>query len=281
MSRPAGRGRRALAAAALALLVACADADDPATRGATHVYSADAPHCTTQPSAPETGDATLETEHALAVLVRVPRNYRADVAHPLLVVYAAAGQTPTASERLTGFTPAATAAGYVVAYARHIRPSRAALAKLARVPDTVAAHYCIDRTRVVMSGHSDGGTTSTALALLPASREQVAAIAPSAAGFTAADLAELGCPATPRPVRVWHGAADRLFPGYGREAAGWWAQCNGCDLHAAPTVDDGCERYAGCRQPVHYCEGNYGHVTWPPQGAARTVAFFDSVLGRP
>lgn len=281
MRRDRSWARRALACAAIALLGACAEADDPATQSAAHTYPADAPRCTAPPATVETGDATIETSDHLEILVRVPRNYRADVAHPLLMVYAAAGMTPTASERLTGFTPVATAAGYVVAYARHIRPSHAALTKLARMPGAVADHYCIDRARIVMSGHSDGGTTSTALAVLPETREHVAAIAPSAAGFTASDLAELGCPGTPLPVRVWHGARDRLFPGFGREAAQWWAKCNGCDLHAAPTIEDGCERYAACGQPVHYCEGDYGHMTWPPQGAARTVAFFDSVLKRP
>lgn len=261
-------------AVVLVALAGCERAPDIDTMPQAHAYPALAAPCAAKPAAPP-GDGVLQTADRLDVLVRAPTNYRADVAHPLLVVYAAAGMTPTASERLTKFTAAATRAGYLVAYARHIRPSRSAIRKLAQVPAAVAEHYCVDAARIYVTGHSDGGTTATALAVQPDSAAGIAGLAPSAAGFTGQDLAGFPCPG-PRPVLVWHGAHDRLFPGWGREAAAWWAACNAC-APAPPVPATGCVRYAGCTQPVHYCEGDYGHTTWPPDGAARTIAFFESI----
>lgn len=277
--RRGGSGRALLLAALVTTFAACDGAPPPDSVSAAYDYPAGGAACTTPPATPASGDSTIDTGDHLDVLVRVPRNYRPDVAHPLLVVYAAAGMTPAASEHLTGYTPLGTARGFVVAYARHVRPSRAAIAKLARVPAAVAAHYCVDAAHVFVSGHSDGGTTSTAVATMPETSARVAGLAPSAAGFTGADLATFACPA-PRPVLVWHGARDSLFPGYGREAAAWWANCNGCDATAPPAVD-GCVHYAGCRAPVQYCEGDYGHLSWPPLGAARSLEFFERSMRTP
>jgi polyhydroxybutyrate depolymerase len=232
---------------------------------------------TVSPAPPAEG--RLRTPEGVEVLVRTPTNYHADVAHRLLVVFAAAGMTPTASERFTGFTPPATRAGYIVAYPQHLRPSLAAIRKLARVAAAVSGNFCIDETKIFLSGHSDGGTAATAIAVQPASASQIAALAPSAAGFTGEDLAAFACPA-PRPAMVWHGARDRLFPGWGRATARWWAACNQCD-HTPPPMVDGCLRYAGCTQPVHYCEGDYGHMVWPADGAELTLKFFNSYQSDP
>ncbi|MGD9603735.1 MAG: PHB depolymerase family esterase [Gammaproteobacteria bacterium] len=272
----ATRARAAVAALAM-LLIGCGA--DPELTPRDHAYADDAVRCMSPPAEAVPADGRLETPDRLDVQVRVPSNHRPDIAHPLLVVYAAAGMTPTASERFTHFTAAATAAGYVVAYVRHIRPSPAAVRKLGAVPATVARHYCIDPRRVHATGHSDGGTTTTALAVQPESAGMFSAIAPSAAGFAGRDLADFACPA-PRPVLVWHGARDRLFPGWGREAAAWWARCNGCALQPEPWPG-GCVRYAGCTRPVHYCEGDSGHATWPSAATTSTLAFFSETMQAP
>lgn len=211
------------------------------------------------------------------ILVRVPTNYHADIAHPLLVVYAAAGMTAAASERYTGFTPLATRAGYVVAYPQHLGPSLAALRKLARVPAAVSARVCIDQIRVYLTGHSDGGTAATAIAVAavqPASTTPIAALAPSAAGFTSQDLAGFKCP-SPRPVMVWHGATDRLFPGWGRAAAAWWAQCNHCESTPVQSASPLCVQYPRCAAAVIYCEHPGGHTVWPKQAAPAIIEFFN------
>jgi polyhydroxybutyrate depolymerase len=267
-------------ASCLLLVAGCDQQADERVIAQSYAYPPNALNCPRAIPVAPAPDGQLLTADKLEVLVRVPVNYRAEIAHPLLVVFAAAGMTPTASERLTGFTPPATRAGYVVAYARHIRPSRAAIRKLARVPATVGAQYCIDESQIYVSGHSDGGTTATALAVQPATTSGIAGLAPSAAGFNGQDLAEFACPA-PRPVLIWHGARDRLFPGWGREAATWWAQCNQCEPTARVPHEAACIRYTGCAQPVHYCAGAYGHTSWPPAGAAQTIVFFEATKRHP
>lgn len=235
-----------------------------------HAYTGPAPARCPVDLAAVPVDGELVTAAGLHVRVRAPANHRPTAPHPLLVVYAAAGMTPSASERWTGFTPVATAAGWLVAYAQHVRPSRAALRRLGAVPATVAAHYCVDPARVVVAGHSDGGTTATALSVEGTLAPR--ALVASAAGFRGEDLAGFACPA-PLPVLVHHGARDRLFPGWGRETAAWWAGCNGCAPAAAQPLPGTCLHYAGCAAPVHYCEGDHGHATWPPSAAGDILDF--------
>lgn len=262
--------RRATLGALLCALSACGS--DETARESVHAYVSSQPRCEAPRERPDS--AQLRTPAGLAVLVRAPANYQADHAHPLLVVYAGAGMMPRATERLTGFTPEATANGYVVAYPQHIRPSRTALRKLAAVPALIAAHFCIDENRIMLSGHSDGGTTATALTLDPDAGVPVRALAPSAAGFTGRDLQGFRCPA-PTPVRVMHGADDTLFPGWGREAWQWWSACNGCDLRASPVSASACLTYPGCAAPSQYCEASGGHTHWPARAAQETIGFFN------
>ena len=199
--------------------------------------------------------------------IRTPTNYDPGFAHPLLVVYAAATANAERSERFTGLTAPATGRGFIVAYVDHRPMSRPGVLALGGVAQSVAERWCIDLDRVFHTGHSDGATVSTALALLPPTRERAGAataIAVSAAGFQRRDLEELGCRA-PMPVMVMHGRDDTLFPGWGREAATWWAACNGCSAPAGVPDADGCIAWSGCAASVSvlYCEGPHTHTEWP------------------
>lgn len=196
--------------------------------------------------------------------VRTPSNYDPTVAHPLLVVYAPATANRWRTERITRFTPTATANGFIVAYADHPRLSKASTIELGTIPERVSKQWCIDNERVFLTGHSDGGTVATALAFMDATKQIPAAIAPSAAGVTKADFLAEFCP-EPLPVMVMHSANDRLFPGYGAESAEWWAACNGCDVKAEKTQHNGCEVFTGCQEgaDVWYCEGQHDHARWP------------------
>ena len=264
-----GEWRTGLALCAILHLAACGG-EGPEAVASNYDYPDDAPACPPREAAPD--PFQFRTAQGLEVRVRVPANYRPDRPHPLLVVYAGAGMTPSATERLTGLTPEATGAGYLVAYPQHIRPSRAALRKLAAVPREVAARHCVDDSRISLAGHSDGGTTATALAVMPDTPFRVARLVPSAAGFTARDLATFDCPA-PTPVMVFHGAKDRLFPGWGREASAWWAGCNMCRGTELVPAAGTCRSYRDCAAPTYYCEGPQGHARWP-QDAARQLTLF-------
>jgi polyhydroxybutyrate depolymerase len=209
--------------------------------------------------------------------VRAPANLDPTYPHPLLAVYAPAGHSAEQSEALTRLTTDATRSGFIVAYVGSRPLSQQTIVGLARVPGDVAASWCVDPKRVYATGHSDGGTVSTALALLKDTRGTVSAIAPSAAGFSGKDLEGFQCP-QPMPVMVMHGKRDTHFPGWGKQAAQWWARCNACDVASPPLPgDDGCVTFAGCAPGGRtvYCEGAGTHMDWPPL-QNRIIQFLES-----
>lgn len=196
--------------------------------------------------------------------VRTPANYAPTVAHPLLVVYAPARRSAGASAHFTGLTKIATTSGFIIAYADHVRNSIPTIEELSTIPPLIAKKWCIDETRIYLTGHSDGGTVALASALMDRTKHISAAIAPSAAGFTKADLAEFKC-RTPLPVMIMHSSEDTLFPGFGAEAAAWWAACNQCGRTPGVRTADGCVTYPNCARGVttRYCEGTGPHADWP------------------
>jgi polyhydroxybutyrate depolymerase len=135
---------------------------------------------------------------------------------------------------------------------------------LAAVAGGVARKWCIDAQRIYFAGHSDGGTVSTALALMHETRGTARAIAVSAAGMRPSDAGQFGCP-QPLPVWLMHGSGDTHFPGWGAEMAAWWAQCNRCTGERGTADADGCAAYNGCAAgaPVVYCEVPMKHTQWP------------------
>jgi len=197
-------------------------------------------------------------------MIRTPSNYDATFAHPLLMVYAPAGQSRWGTERLMGLTTMATGAGFVVSYADHKQLNIPTVEQLGTIPGLVAKEWCIDEKRVFVTGHSDGGTASMALAVLDQTKKIPAAIAPSAAGWTGKDLESFQCP-HPIPIMVMHGKNDSLFPGWGAQTSAWWAGCNQCDITKTKTVEGGCRAYHGCASggATLYCEGAGSHRDWP------------------
>lgn len=220
----------------------------------------------------------LQTPEGIGYNVRTPSNYRPDFAHPLLVVFPPAGASAKKNEAFTHLTTEATRRGFVVAYTAHRKLSPEVVSQLAKVPADVSARWCIDLKRVYATGHSDGGTASHAVAVLPETRGTVAGIAPSAAGFTHKDLDAYACP-VPLPVMIMHNGDDRLFPGWGKETASWWAVCNHCDLSSPPQRDkEGCLVYPGCAAPLSYCEKQGGHSDWPGMGVAIVERLLSSAV---
>ena len=173
--------------------------------------------------------AMFRTPAGVGVAVVAPSDY--DPRHPygLLVAYPPAGYDARSTEWSYGLTGPATAAGWVVAYPDHAPLSRAGIAAQAAVPAAVASRWCIDPERVALVGHSDGGTVAEGAAL---SRQPTAlratAIVASAAGIDGRDLVAEGCPAAPPDMLIVHNPADQRFPGYGAQAAAFWADCLMC-----------------------------------------------------
>jgi polyhydroxybutyrate depolymerase len=201
--------------------------------------------------------------------VRPPPTYDATQAHPLVMVYAPAGANASQTEGFTKLTPDAHARGWIIAYVDHISPTSTAVADDAAL---IGEKWCVDPARIYLTGHSDGGSIATLVALV--TDLAPTAIAPSAAGANAMFLNGQLCPA-PVPVMVLHSSNDQLFPGFGAEAADYWQACNECQP-AGPPQADGCVVYGGCAAgvEVQYCEGSGSHGTWPPLNESM-LAFFD------
>jgi polyhydroxybutyrate depolymerase len=168
-------------------------------------------------------------------------------------------------------------AGFIVAYADHRKMSTETIVELAEIPGLIEKKWCIDKKRIFLTGHSDGGTTAMGIAFLNGTKHIPAAIAPSAVGIRGEDLQEYHCP-NPLPVMVMHSSQDTLFPGYGKEAIQWWAACNGCDTASSVKDADGCVTYSGCKNNVatRYCEGTGTHPEWPGKNKA-IIDFFRAV----
>jgi len=204
-----------------------------------------------------------QTQEGIKYNVRAPLNYDKTIAHPLLVVYAPAKANRAKSEKLTNLTYQATSAGFIVAYADHPELSSSSAVELATIPKLMAKKWCIDEERIYLTGHSDGGTTSMAIAFMSGTRDIPTAIAPSAAGINYDDISSHSCP-KPISVMVMHSRNDHLFPGYGAETSGWWAACNECSP-IPKKLDNGCIAYSNCKNNVRtwYCEGDQLHAKWP------------------
>ena len=216
------------------------------------------------------------TAAGIRYMVKTPANYNANIAHPLLMVYAPARTNRYQSEDFVSLTQEATAAGFIVAYADHRAMNPETIEKLAEIPGLIEKKWCIDRKRVFLTGHSDGGTAAMAIAFINGTKHIPAAIVPSAAGIRGEDLKAYQCP-NPLPVMVMHSSQDTLFPGYGKEAIQWWAACNGCDAAGLVKDADGCVTYRGCKNNVitRYCEGAGTHPEWPGNNRA-IIDFFRS-----
>ena len=218
-----------------------------------------------------------QTSAGIRYMVKTPANYNSHIAHPLLMVYAPGGRNRHESEDYMYLTQAGTAAGFVVAYADHRTMTSKAIEELAEIPGLIEKKWCIDKKRIFLTGHSDGGTVAMGIAFLAGTKHIPAAIAPSAVGIRGDDLKEQSCPG-PLPVMVMHSSHDTHFSGYGKETIQWWAACNGCDT-AGPVRDgDGCVTYASCKNNVttRYCEGTGTHPEWPGNNKA-IIDFFRAV----
>jgi polyhydroxybutyrate depolymerase len=218
-----------------------------------------------------------QTPAGIRYMVKTPVNYKSNIAHPLLMVYAPGGRNRYESEEYMYLTQEATAAGFIVAYADHRNMTPEAIEKLAEIPELIEKKWCIDKKRIFLTGHSDGGTVAMAIAFINGTKHIPAAIAPSAVGIRGEDLKEYHCP-NPLPVMVMHSSHDTLFPGYGKETIEWWAACNGCDTASPVKEADGCITYRSCKNNVttRYCEGTGTHPEWPGKNKV-IIDFFSAV----
>ena len=212
----------------------------------------------------------LHTPSGLRYSVIAPSNYEPTHRYGLLMMFPPAGFSNETSERYYKLTEQAHRQGYVVVFSSAVPLSSRALRMQTEVVPAVTATWCIDEQRVVLAGHSDGGSVTTGLtvrsSVLPTPRNIVV----SAAGITAEDLQQEPCP-RPLNVTVLHSPKDDLFPGYGAGTVKWWAQCMQCTEEVHTEVS-GCQvQRCGQGNVLRYCVTTESHVKWP----AVTEHFFE------
>jgi polyhydroxybutyrate depolymerase len=249
--------------------------------------------------------------------VHVPADY--DPSHPMPLVIALHGGRGNGGQaaRYSGLSHQADESGFLVAYpdgfGGHWNDGRTfdeSSSKREEIDDSgfliglidhLAESYTVDRSRVYITGASNGAFMANRLACEHADR--VAAIAP-VIGSMAAELAEKCHPSRPMPVLMINGTEDRLVPFEGSEVkfgfqrlghmlpvpelVKFWVRHNQCspqpETTRLPDIDPGddtrvvVERYANCREgaavTLYAVEGG-GH-TWP-QGMQYLPEF---IIGR-
>jgi polyhydroxybutyrate depolymerase len=257
------------------------------------------------------GTSTLPLEvggNARTVVVHVPTGYTGASEVPVVVSLHGSGSTAAAQEAFTGMDATADAKGFLVVYPQALIPSGSGfdwnipgqpllgglpvppgaaddVAFVEQVVPAVAQRFCIDPSRVGVTGFSGGARLASQLACdAPGTFEAVAPVS------------GLRYPSPCRsrravPVLAMHGTADPVdpFDGNGQEywtysvpvAAQRWAAHNGCartptTAHPAPTVTR--TTFTACRSGATvqlYSIAGVGHE-WPggpkvPVGLARVL----------
>ena len=219
-------------------------------------------------------------DRGMVLRVVAPAGYDPTVAHPLIMIFAPAGMTPAASERFAEeLVVPAGAAGYVLAFAGHMDVGPGSVMQAGGAAAIVAERWCIDRQRVFLVGHSDGGTLVEAVVFLGGDSIPAAAVVASASGMRGSDLRAVDCPA-PRPAMIIHSDDDELFPGFGGDVAKRWAVCNRCASSiAGPDRGDGCRTFPGCPADAQllFCPVAGRHGRWP--GMTETILRFFAEAG--
>lgn len=139
-------------------------------------------------------------------------------------------------------------------------------------------NYCIDTSRVFLTGHSSGAYFSYILACRFGERFR-------AIGGVAGAQQEFDCSEGRVPAMLIHGTTDTVVSfASGQQARDFYLERNGCDATTAPGTVAPCVAYQGCDPglPVQWCEHtepeyfDMGRATnhgWP-SFASRAIADF-------
>ncbi len=129
-----------------------------------------------------------------------------------------------------------------------------------KILDAVEADLCIDTTRIILEGFSQGGAMAR---VLGCSRHGVfrAVVGHSAGGLTLPSSCE------PIPYLGSLGLSD-MMPNSQETQTDPFAEWNGCTIAALPTAPTGshvCTDYTGCpsAHPVRWCSYDGGHTPSP------------------
>ena len=166
--------------------------------------------------------------------------------------------------------------------------------RISDIYDDLLANYCIDTSRVFLTGHSSGAQMTVQMACVAGGDKRFKAIAPVAASKYCSTL-------TPVPVLYIQGMMDaQRGGGNGKDVVAVFTASNTCMTQTMPDtaiancnsnfdqkpVTPGCITYQGCSKPTIWCSHNDnsynltdGHMHGWPCFASNAIA--DFFLGLP
>jgi polyhydroxybutyrate depolymerase len=228
--------------------------------------------------------------------VHIPRTPDSTRAMPLVIVLHGRGGSGPRVMRWSGFEAKAEAEGFLLVapegtgeprgWYTGFSPGGAIddVGFVGALIDTVSASYRVDRTRVYVAGHSNGGVLAHRIAADLSSRIAAVAVVAGAVGARSAggNIARINAPRGPVPVLIMHGDADGVVPyDTGRpmpapDGARFWARANECaviqprrdTLATGRVLRDTWD--TRCRAPVVFLTVRGGDHGWPrtSRGAA-------------
>jgi poly(3-hydroxybutyrate) depolymerase len=134
----------------------------------------------------------------------------------------------------------------------------------------IESKYCVDASRVFITGFSMGGFFTNSMAC--AHSDWFRGFAPVSGGGPGTCANANAKP----PIIIHHGTADTIvLPSSGEGTRDFWVGRNGCNTMTT-SIYTGCSSYGACVQPVLYCIGNWDH-TVSMTARANIWRFFDSL----
>ena len=136
--------------------------------------------------------------------------------------------------------------------------------RISAIYDDLLANYCIDKSRVFLTGHSSGAQMSVQMMCVAGGDKRFKAVAPVAASKYCDKL-------TPVPVLYIQGMKDAQRQGSnGKPTVDVFVASNTCGATTVPdtsvpacksnfdqmNVTPGCIAYQGCSQPTSWCSHN-------------------------
>jgi poly(3-hydroxybutyrate) depolymerase len=210
---------------------------------------------------PANGVVSVANDH----IYNFPTSYDGNKPLPLLMALHANANPNTQLQGITNGTrletnfirvfPKSAGQGWVIA---------TDAARITSVYNDVIANYCVDTSRVFLTGHSSGAQMAVQLLCAAGGEKRFKAVAPVAASKYCAKVA-------PIPVMYIQGMMDAMRGnGNGMDVVNVFTTSNGCTSQSVPDTDvpncnstfdkapvtPGCMRYQGCSQPTIWCSHN-------------------------
>jgi poly(3-hydroxybutyrate) depolymerase len=130
--------------------------------------------------------------------------------------------------------------------------------------------YCIDTSRMFITGFSMGGFFTNSLAC--AHNDWFRGFAPVSGGGPGSCANAAAKPA----IIIHHGTADTIVtPDSGEATRDFWTKQNGCNA-TTTSIYTGCQTFGACAEPVLYCVGAWDH-TVSSTARANIWSFFNSL----